>query len=46
MRFIESLLGFSPDNNSGAVEFAILLALGALILTIICRSNRLRRVPG
>lgn len=28
MRFIDALLGFSPDNNSGATEAGILLVLG------------------
>ena len=40
MRFIETLFGFSPDNNSGMAELAILLALLALILAIVFRRRQ------
>jgi hypothetical protein len=32
MRFIEALLGISPDNNSGTLETAILLVIGCAIM--------------
>jgi hypothetical protein len=31
MTFIESLLGLSPDNGSGATETSVLLAVLALV---------------
>jgi hypothetical protein len=41
MRFIEVLLGISPDNNSGTLETAILL-IGFAIMTAPYFSYRLR----
>lgn len=42
MRFIEALLGISPDNNSGTLETAILLVIGFAIMAAQYFSYRLR----
>ncbi len=45
MNFIETLFGFSPDNNSGTTEAAIFLALVfAVIAAWYCR-QRFKRSP-
>jgi hypothetical protein len=44
MRFIESFLGLSPDNNSGATETAIFLALFVAMIAFWYLSRRHRSV--
>jgi hypothetical protein len=43
MTFIERFLGLSPDNNSGATEFAIIVALAAALVALQIVSRRLKR---
>jgi hypothetical protein len=42
MRFIEVLLGLSPDNNSGATEAAILLVF-VFGMMAVCYFQRFKR---
>jgi hypothetical protein len=46
MHLIESLFGFSPDNNSGAGEVAFLLALIAIPFLLALRKLVLRHNSG
>jgi hypothetical protein len=42
MRFIEALFGLSPDNNSGATEAVIFLAIFAGVMAIGQAARRAR----